>query len=323
MINLYPGALPGPVEIKATLKSNANIFALSKDVSVATGRATQNGFSVSITKNVLANERDGDVSTIKVSLVDRTGNPAPNGTVVSFVSEGGRVSPNCTTKDGICSVEFSTQNPYPADNRVTVIAYVEGDKAYTDIDGDNMFGVGDILTQNIGDFFRDDNENNQYDANLGEFVYRKGASGALCAPSSVYQPNIAGTCDNGLAATLRYQFVLGLASSTPVFEALPDILPAKSGTRYFQMFGNSMQSVSMASGTTIRVTAEGSSCKAEFVSGYETVPNTVPLSNKEAFEKAVRYGFSYSDCNAGDKIKVTVTTPAPSATTTTKNINII
>ena len=323
MINLYPGALPGPVEIKATLKSNANIFALSKDVSVATGRATQNGFSVSITKNVLANERDGDVSTIKVSLVDRTGNPVPNGTVVSFVSEGGRVSPNCTTKDGICSVEFSTQNPYPADNRVTVIAYVEGDKAYTDIDGDNMFGVGDILTQNIGDFFRDDNENNQYDANLGEFVYRKGASGALCAPSSVYQPNIAGTCDNGLAATLRYQFVLGLASSTPVFEALPDTLPAKSGTRYFQMFGNSMQSVSMASGTTISATAEGSSCKAEFVSGYETVPNTVPLSNKEAFEKAVRYGFSYSDCSAGDKIKVTVTTPAPSATTTTKNIDII
>ena len=84
-----------------------------------------------------------------------------------------------------------------------------------------------------------------------------------------------------------------------------------------------MQSVSMASGTTISATAEGSSCKAEFVSGYETVPNTVPLSNKEAFEKAVRYGFSYSDCSAGDKIKVTVTTPAPSATTTTKNIDII
>lgn len=323
MVNLYPGALPGPVEIKATLKSNANIFALSKDVSVATGRATQNGFSISMTKNVLANESDGDVATITARLVDRVGNPVPDGTVVSFISEGGRVTPNCTTKGGICSVEFSTQNPRSADNRVTVIAYVEGDKAYTDVNGDNKFSVGDILTQNIGDFFRDDNENNIYDANLGEFVYRKGASGATCAPSSFNQPNIAGTCDSGLSATLRYQFVLGLASSTPVFNGLPDTLPAKSGTKYFQMFGNSMQSVSMASGTTIRIAAEGGSCKAELISGFETVPNIVPLSNKVAFDTAVRYGFSYSECSAGDKIKVTVATPAPSATTTTKNIDII
>ena len=105
VVNLYPGALPGPVEIKATLKSDPTIFALSKDVSVATGRATQNGFSISLSKNVLANTIDGDVSTITARLVDRVGNPVPNGTVVSFVSEGGRVTPNCATQNGSCSVE--------------------------------------------------------------------------------------------------------------------------------------------------------------------------------------------------------------------------
>ena len=45
IVNLYPGDKPGPVEIKATLVSNENVSALSKNVAVAIGRATQNGFS--------------------------------------------------------------------------------------------------------------------------------------------------------------------------------------------------------------------------------------------------------------------------------------
>lgn len=256
IVNLYPGVIPGPVEIKAALKNDPNVFALSKDVSVATGRATQDGFSVSIGKNVLSNNSDGDTTIITARLIDRVGNPVPDGTVVSFVSEGGRIQPNCMTKSGVCSVEFSTQRPRPADNRVTILAYVEGDKSYTDVNGDNKYTPGvDFLKYNIGDFFRDDNENNKYDSNLGEFVYRRGASGAECAASSFSQPNIAGTCDNGLAATLRYQFVLGLADSTPTFADLPDIVSSGSASVPFKMFGNNVRTVSMASGTTINVEA--------------------------------------------------------------------
>lgn len=262
VVNLYPGALPGPVEIKAALVSNPSIFALSKDVSVATGRATQNGVSISLSKNVLSN-KDGDTATIKASLVDRVGNPVPDGTVVSFVTEGGRVTPNCVTTDGDCEVEYRTQEPRPVDNRVSVIAYVEGDKNYIDKDGDNQFSTGDILTHNIGDFFRDDNENNKYDSEAGEFVYRKGATGAVCASSSLNQPNIPNTCDNKLPAILRYQLILGLASDSPVYEGLPGIVTANPASDLdtpkpvsFKVYGNSARTVSMASGTTISVTAE-------------------------------------------------------------------
>lgn len=321
IVNVYPGALPGPVEIKAALKSNPNVFALSKKVSVASGRATQNGFSISTTKNILALNVDGDTTTITASLADRVGNPVPNGTVVSFISEGGRVTPRCTTSDGTCEVEFSTQNPRPADNRVTVIAYVEGDKAYTDMNGNNRFDAGDILAQNIGDFFRDDNENNRYDQNLGEFVYRKGASGATCAPSSFNQPNIPGTCDNGLAATLRYQFILGLASDVPVFSGLPTIIDNRTPKIVdFKIFGNSAQTVSMASGTTVSVNAEGGNCKAELISGNVTVPNVVKLGNQIVKDSEVSYRFTQTGCAAGDKITVTVASPAPDATTTTRTI---
>lgn len=329
VVNLYPGALPGPVEIKAALRSNPNIFALSKDVSVATGRAVQNGFSVSVTKNVLAIGTDGDTSTFTAALVDRVGNPVPDGTVVSFISEGGRVTPNCSTKAGVCNVEFSTQNPRPVDSRVTIIAYVEGEKQYIDVNADNKYTAGiDILTSNIGDFFRDDNENNRYDQNLGEFVYRRGASGATCAPSSFNQPNIPGTCDNGLAATLRFQFVLGLASDTPVFTGLPATLIANPANNLnmpkminFKMFGNSEQTVSMPSGTTISIATEGAGeCKAEFTNGNLTVPKVVNLGNNTVSTSNVSYGFSYTGCQKNDKIKITVNSPAPDATTTTKTL---
>lgn len=329
VVNLYPGALPGPVEIKATLKSDPTIFALSKDVSVATGRATQNGFSISLSKNVLAYGVDGDTATITARLVDRVGNPVPNGTVVSFVSEGGRVTPNCATQNGVCAVDFSTQNPRPADNRVTVIAYVEGDKSYTDVDGDNQFSVGDILTHNIGDFFRDDNENNKYDKERGEFVYRRGASGATCAPSSLNQPNIDDTCDNKLTAILRYQFILGLASDTPVYSGdvtSPLLAVVGSSRKTFKMFGNSARTISMASGTTISIEGEGGSCSAELVNGNLTVPDVVRLGTQSILSvnpDDISYAFTYKDCAAGDKIKLTVVSPAPSATTTTTTIPVI
>ncbi len=286
VVNLYPGALPGPVEIKAALASNPNVFALSKNVSVATGRATQNGFSVSLSKNVLAIGTDGDTATITARLVDRVGNPVPNGTVVSFVSEGGRVTPNCATQNGACSVEFSTQNPRPTDSRVSVVAYLEGDKDYIDRDGDNQFSAGDVLTRNIGDFFRDDNENNRYDANLGEFIYRRNASGATCAVSTFNQPNT-GNCDSGLQAILRYQFVLGLASDSPVYQGLPSSseLPANAkanpdielGQR-FRIYGNSALTVSMPSGTTVSVAADD---RTNYSPVAELVGNQIQVSNAE------------------------------------------
>ena len=306
VVTLYPGALPGPVEIKATLKADPTIFALSKDVSVATGRATQDGVSISLSKNVLAYGVDGDTASITTRLVDRVGNPVPNGTVVSFVSEGGRVTPNCATVNGVCTVEFSTQNPRPADNRVSVIVYVEGDKSYTDVDGDNQFSVGDILTHNIGDFFRDDNEDNLYNAANGEFVYRRGVTGPNCKPSSFSQPNMLGTCDDKLTATLRYQFVLGLADDTPTFSGLPSSLTAPAGTSgIFKMYGNSTKTVSMASGTTINVTAEDKTnytpTATLATNGDITVINGEPNSTVVVTSGATPYSVTLNGSGTGTK----------------------
>ncbi|MFV5385721.1 hypothetical protein [Acinetobacter junii] len=314
IVTLYPGNIPGPVEIKATLVSNANVSALSKNVAVSTGRVTQAGLSLSVSKNSLQNQIDGDTATIIARMVDRTRNAVPDGTVISFVSEGGNVEPNCSTVKGMCSVTLTTQNPRPLDNRVTVLAYVEGDKSYTDLNGDNVYTIGvDKLESNIGDFFRDDNEDNTYNSNVGEFLYKRSAGILDCAVSSIGQPNIAKTCDNSLDAIVRQQLLFAFAENTPTFTNVS----ATGGLLSFNMYGNSLQSVPMPTGSTVSVTVEDNtkdnnlSCSASLASGSSPVADRYDLMTPTTFKNSTQayYGYRLKDCAAGDVLKVSVAAP--------------
>jgi len=327
VVTLYPGDKPGPVEIKATLVSNNTVSALSKNVAVSTGRVTQDGFSLSVSKNALQNKVDGDSATINVMLRDRTGNPVPNGTVVSFVSEGGVVTPNCSTTDGRCSVTLSVQDPRPLDNRVTVLAYVEGDKQYIDKNGNNLYDEGEPFAKlvndstgklveentNIGDFFRDDNENNQYDANFGEYIYKRSFGNSLCGLSTIDQPNIAGTCNSGLSAVLRQQLLFAFSENTATFTNVT----ASGSLLSFNLYGNSMQSVPMPTGSTVSVTPEDNtkdnnlSCSAELVQGSSPVASVFNLLTPTTFENSTQtfYGYRLKECAVGDMFKVSVAAP--------------
>ena len=340
-VNLYPGNIPGPVEIKASLKSNINTFALAKNISVATGRPTQNGVTLAIGKNVLADNAI-DSTSITAYLTDRQGNLVPDGTVVSFVSEGGTVTPNCATVSGNCSVTFTSQNPRPANGRVSVIAYVEGDKAYSDLNGDNVYTAGiDSLLDNIGNFFRDDNEDLDYTP--GEFVYKRGeqqgGNQEDCTATRLSQPNLpnfiiepnveAATCDDLLPTVLRKQVIMGFANDTPTFYNYSQT----SGSIFFEMYGNSMRTVSMPSGTTLSLVTKDDTdndltCEPEITDGNITVPTLVNLNrvdsttNQNFFESTedVSYTISTAGCAAGDSIKLSVTTPAPTSKSTTVRI---
>ncbi|MCJ8512988.1 hypothetical protein [Acinetobacter lwoffii] len=318
IVNLYPGDKPGPVEIRATLVSDKNVSAVSKNVSVSIGRVTQDGLSLSVSKNSLQNVIDGDTATITARMVDRTRNPVPDGTVISFVSEGGKVEPNCSTVQGVCSVTLTTQEPRPLDNRVTVLAYVEGDKSFTDLDGDNLYTKGvDRLLSNIGSFFRDDNEDNQYnkDYGIGEFLYNRAILGnkATCAPSTIRQPNIADTCDDNLDTVIRQQLLFAFAENTPTFTNVK----ASGSLLSFNMYGNSAQSVPMPTGTTISVTPEDNtkannlSCTAELATGSSPVANVFDLLTPSTFKNSNQsyYGYRLKECAVGDTLKVSVSSP--------------
>lgn len=339
-VNLYPGALPGPVELRATLASDSTISVVSKNVTVVQSRAVQNGITTTITKNVLLNNTT-DQSSITMRFTNRNGTSIPAGTTVNFVAEGGMIQPSCSTDaQGACTVTFTSQNPRPANGRVSILAYLEGEKQYTDVNGDNIYTAGtDRLVNNIGDLFRDDNENNQYDADEGEFIYRRNAGTSVCkanAPISglpgnfndfirfFTTPNIQNTCNNGLSATLRQQVIFGFADDTPTFVGLN---PTSNGYHTFYMYGHSEHTVSMPSGTTIEATAEdktsdnNQTCTAEIREGNKTVPALVDLSivnekgNYFRGSKDVKYGLAISDCDVKDKIIITVKVPNSKETT--------
>ena len=247
-VNIYPGSTPGPVEIKATLSSDSRINALSKGISIASSRVTQDGISLSFGKNILDWSLDGDKTPVTARLVDRNGNAVPDGTVVNFTTEGGKVSPaSCGTIKGECSVEFFTQNPRPGDGRVSLLAVVEGEKSYIDKNQNNAWDEGiDTLVHNIGDTFRDDNENNTFE--IGEFTYPLTTQANGQCENNVRQfinlkfptssdsiknafersfindfvsPNKLMTCNLGLDAVVRYERIQLLSDgNNPTFTLL-------------------------------------------------------------------------------------------------------
>jgi len=109
------GTVSTSVGVTATTSSNGNTYQTqSSQLVVTTGIPDQNSFSLSA--SVLAPEAwnyDGVVSVITARLADRFNNPVPDGTAVTFTTEGGSIESSCTTTNGACSVNWTSQSPRP------------------------------------------------------------------------------------------------------------------------------------------------------------------------------------------------------------------
>jgi hypothetical protein len=224
---IYAGTIPGPVVVKVALinsetnKTDLSIYGYSNKITVQSGPPAQERFSLSVeTYNIEGQNVDGTTTKLKVQAADRQGNAIPDGTVINFTSRGGQVQPSCTTlkdQDGIssCQVTFSSQNPRPDNGRVVILAYAEGVKTYLDLNGNNVFDLGETLTD-MGDAYRDDDESGSF--NVSEFVLTRGGTSTCTSSAMGKPPSRANTCDpNTAATTVRAQTVLLMASSTAVF----------------------------------------------------------------------------------------------------------
>lgn len=331
-VRLYPGAVPGPVEIKATLANNDKIFAVSRGISIGTGRVTQRGLSLAVDKNALQNRVDGDVAIISARMVDRVGNPVPDGTAVTFVAEGGRIDSRCLTIDGACSVKFATQDYRPKDNRVTVLAYVEGEKSFIDVDGTNIWNKSvETLLHNIGSFYRDDNENGKYDQNLGEFFYR-GHNGTLaCTTHKSAEgefpiekfPNIENTCTDQLDTVIREQLIFSFSPDQAVFKDVKANI--NNSELSFSLLANNLLSVPMPAGSIVKVESldKESKCSATLNFGNEIVPNIFNFMTPLTFNSSsqVYYSYRLKDCVENDRLIINVT--APNGQMSKKEVKVI
>ncbi|AQS40396.1 hypothetical protein Sps_05327 [Shewanella psychrophila] len=206
-VRVQSGTVPTPVRVVASATdadTGETITSQSEQLTVNTGLPQQLGFSLSTSIfNPEAEDFDGEKATITAYASDSFGNPAPDDTTINFTSEGGQIVSNCLTVDGSCSVEWTSANARVPNHRITVLAYALGHETFFDTNGNNIFDDADGGPVNacldssnssiacsgngmgreaympngfsdLGDAYRDDNENFAYDE--GEKFFNTSAS---------------------------------------------------------------------------------------------------------------------------------------------------
>ncbi len=321
---IYAGTLPGPVQVKVSLSDTA--YAFSNNITVQSGPPAQDRFSLSVgTFNIEGQDIDGTTTTLTVRVADRQGNAVPDGTVINFTSGGGQVQPSCTTTrtNGIsgCTVTFSSQSPRASNGRVSVLAFAEGVKNFTDNNKNNVFDGGDTLID-LGDAYRDDNENGLFDS--GEFVLARGGSGS-CPTSFWGAPSRAMSCDSSTSATtVRSQAVLFMATSSAV---LTKTLISSSALTFransTTLCADGSQCLPLAAGTTFTAdTTDPTACTAGAVVGGN-VPSVAPTFNLNAQSGTLHSVlFKAADGKTCSGLSVRVTARSPSGLGTIVSFSI-
>lgn len=182
------GTVHTSVRVTATIASPA-LSTQSSALTVTTGLPASAAFSIAVgspsyasagvaCSNVETYGTDGVTVPITVRLADRYNNPAPDGTAVAFNTDGGHIGGSCTTpsapgaEDGTCTVTWTSANPRPqlaedsppllAAGRAQILATAIGEESFTDVNGSGFWQTGDPF-DDLGEPYRDDNENGQYD----------------------------------------------------------------------------------------------------------------------------------------------------------------
>jgi hypothetical protein len=227
-VSVLSKTVPTPVRVSAKV-TGTTLATVSNALSINAGLPTQQAMSFSASiYNVDGLETDGRTSDIRIQLNDRFGNPVPDGTSVSFVAEGAAVIPaQCQTIGAVCAVQFVSSNFRPANGRITVVAYAQGEESFSDLNGNNTYDSGESFAD-LGEVYVDKNESGTMDA--GEFIAGSAANGTwdsniyvrtsrLFILSSsgkaprLFEPDANGGCTS---STPLAQFTLPLAASCRV-----------------------------------------------------------------------------------------------------------
>lgn len=218
--NVIAGTISTAVRVTATTGA---LSTQSDQLLISTGIPDQDSFSVSASAhNIEAWNYDGETSTINARLADHFSNPVPDGTAISFTSEGGQVQAGCNTVGGVCSVVLTSQALRPTNGRVTVLARATGEEAFTDKNGNGTADAGEMIDANSAstdkeEAYVDYNENGTRDANEPFFDFN--SSGAYDAPDGLYNGVLCTTPGTGICAAqksidVRGSQVIVFSSST-------------------------------------------------------------------------------------------------------------
>ncbi len=110
------GTVATSVRVTATVDDDSTpaISSQSKQLIISTGIPDQDSFSLSaVMLNAEGWDRDGTEVAVTARMADAFNNPVPDGTTVSFTTEGGAIEDACQTVNGVCSVKWISQLARP------------------------------------------------------------------------------------------------------------------------------------------------------------------------------------------------------------------
>jgi hypothetical protein len=206
------------VTATATRPNGTQISTQSSALTITTGIPDQDSFSLAANCfNVEGFNVDGSTLELTVRMADRFNNPVFNDTPVQFSTEGGSIQGSCLTVDGACSVTWTSQDPRPADGRVTILATSIGEESFSDGNGNGLYDSGEAFTD-LPEAFRDDNENGVFD--VGEFPADFNNNGVYDAtPSGNFTGALCNSgCDTATSLNVRGSVVLVMSGSVPLIE---------------------------------------------------------------------------------------------------------
>ncbi len=247
------GTVHTVVRVNANIAATASTAALSTESSqltVTTGLPASSAFSIAVGKpsysssvaacsNVETYTTDGVTVPLVVFLADRYNNPVPDGTAVSFTTNGGHIDGSCLTGvapatpgEGSCSVNWTSANPRPttsdtppvlANGRATILATAVGEESFTDLygtgyyestaatnypNGDPFAHIGEPYINAdespngyiVGDYFLDYNSNHTYDPAGNTYIGLTCSGGSATAPLTC-DPATPGVSELAISAT--------------------------------------------------------------------------------------------------------------------------
>jgi len=145
-------------QVDANLDGVPDLTAQSTQVKIVGALPAQTRFSLSPAKlNIAGRVHFGLEDTVSAFVNDRFGNAVPQGTSVSFTTNGASiVDPEPTGSNGVASATLLSEGQVPTTGIVSIVGFTRGEEGFLDNNGNGFFDAGDtITTDNIVEPFID------------------------------------------------------------------------------------------------------------------------------------------------------------------------
>lgn len=339
-VTVLAGNLPTPVRVVAT-EASGSLSTQSSGLSISSGFPDQDSISLGAeTINLAAWNINNIEDKLTISLADHFNNPVPDGTAVTVVASGGRISSGttgeCRTVNSTCSLSFFSQSPQPVDGRVHITAYAVGEESFTDLDGNNavnsdaeMHDVNGNSTD-IGEAFVDVNGDQAYTPGTDIPIDFNG-NGVYDGPDTLYNGTL---CASGFNRCSSRKFAHVFAQNTIILSSA-DQTPISS----FQNSGSTVSgSINLACGSSLNLAAYIRDARGNLLPAGSEISFAVDSASNSSFSlgapttQKVANGWmapytavsgltlfpiyvsaSGSDCASGNKADLAVTIKARSA----------